>query len=54
MNYKTLTTKGTIKTLDQFIENIASKSSISGKPYQVKLDDGTIVNTTDWYKTLEY
>ncbi len=38
-----------IKTLDDFIENIASKSSMSGSPYQVKMPDGSMINAKDWY-----
>ncbi len=39
-----------IQTVDQFIVNIASKSSSSNQPYQVKLKDGTIVNAEDWFR----
>ena len=39
-----------IMTLDDFITQLASKSSMSGKPYQVKRNDGSIVNAADWYK----
>jgi hypothetical protein len=38
-----------IKTLDDFIENLASKSSMSGSPYQVKMPDGSLMNAKDWY-----
>jgi hypothetical protein len=37
--------KKRIKTADQFIEYIASKSSISDKPYKIKLADGSIVSS---------
>jgi len=37
--------KKRISTADQFIEYIASKSSISNKPYQIKLADGSIVTS---------
>jgi hypothetical protein len=33
-----------IKTAKDFIEHIASKSSMSGKPYQLKLKNGRTVN----------
>jgi Family of unknown function (DUF5329) len=39
-----------IQTVDQFIENIASRSSSSNQPYQVKLKDGAIVNAEDWFR----
>jgi Family of unknown function (DUF5329) len=38
-----------IKTLNDFIENIASKSSMSGSPYQVRMPDGSLINAKDWY-----
>lgn len=43
---------GVNMTLQEFIENVASKSSLSGKPYQVKLSDGSIINAKEWYSTL--
>jgi hypothetical protein len=33
-----------IKTADIFIEKLASTSSVSGKPYQIRLKNGQIVN----------
>lgn len=38
-----------IKTLDEFIKNIASKSSMSGTPYQIKLKSGEIISAEEWY-----
>lgn len=38
-----------IKTYDDFITYIASRSSISGQPYQVKLKDGSLVLAKTWY-----
>ena len=35
-------------TAKMFIDHIASKSSLSGKPYQIKFDDGNVVNSGDW------
>lgn len=37
-------------TAVMFIEKIASKSSMSGKPYQIKLKTGKLVNSGDWLK----
>ena len=37
--------KKRISTADQFIEYIASKSSVSNKPYQIKMSDGSIVTS---------
>jgi hypothetical protein len=34
---------GEIKTADDFIDKIASKSSLSGEPYRVRLADGKVV-----------
>ena len=36
------------KTAENFIENLASKSSWSGKPYKVKLSNGNLINAKDW------
>ncbi|MCQ8883716.1 DUF5329 domain-containing protein [Pseudoalteromonas shioyasakiensis] len=35
-------------TADKFIENLASKSSWSGKPYKVRLSNGSLLNAKDW------
>jgi len=35
-------------TAKMFIEKIASKSSLSGKPYQIRFKSGKIVNTGEW------
>ncbi len=35
-------------TAEMFIEKIASKSSFSGKPYQIRFKSGGIVNTGKW------
>lgn len=35
-------------TAVMFIEKIASKSSISGKPYLIRLEDGTTIPAADW------
>jgi hypothetical protein len=37
-------------TAELFIETIASKSSISGKPYQIKFDTGQTVEARDWLR----
>jgi hypothetical protein len=36
-----------IKTAKEFIDQIASKSSVSGKPYQMKYKNGSIINVRD-------
>ena len=37
-----------VQTLEQFIEHIASRSSLTGEPYQVKLPDGTTLEAREW------
>lgn len=37
-------------TAEMFIEKIASKSSISGQPYQIKFKTGETVNAGDWLR----
>ena len=37
-------------TAELFIERIASKSSISGKPYQIKFNNGHTINAGDWLR----
>ncbi len=41
---------GRTLTAEQFIENIASKSSMSGKPYLVRLADGKEIPSADWFR----
>jgi Family of unknown function (DUF5329) len=41
---------GEITTADDFIDKIASKSSLSGEPYRVRLVDGEEVNAGDYLK----
>lgn len=36
-------------TVDQFIERVASGSSISGQPYKIKLANGEILLAKDYY-----
>lgn len=42
--------KDKITTADDFITYIASKSSMSGEPYLIKLKDGKIVASESWLK----
>lgn len=37
-------------TAELFIEKIASKSSVSGKPYQIKFKTGQTVDAGDWLR----
>ena len=36
-----------IKTAEDFIDHIASKSYVSGEPYQMKFSNGSVINTRD-------
>lgn len=38
-----------VKTAEDFIDGIASKSSISKKPYQIRKADGTLVTTSAFF-----
>lgn len=40
-----------VKTTDDFINGIANKSFLSGKPYMVKFADGRTQPTGDWLRT---
>ena len=39
-----------IKTPEQFIDKVASKSSTTGKPYLIRLEDGSTVEAADWLR----
>lgn len=43
--------KGTVKNTEQFIELAASKSSSSGKPYQVKCGNAAAAPSSHWLNT---
>ena len=40
--------KKKIKTPEDFIEKSATKSMMSGKKYQIRLKDGTVMTSQDW------
>lgn len=40
--------KGDIRTPEDFIRLCASKSTMTGRPYQVKLPDGRLLRTDQW------
>lgn len=42
---------GRVKTAEDFIEGIATKSSFSGKPYLVKFSDGRTEAAGPWLRT---
>jgi len=39
-----------VKTLDEFIDKVASRSWVSGQPYRVKLPDGTELEAAVWLR----
>lgn len=39
-----------VKTFDEFVDHLATKSSMSGKPYMVKLENGTLVPSALWLR----
>ena len=39
-----------VKTFDDFVDGLATKSSMSGKPYQVKLEDGSVEPLAKWLR----
>jgi hypothetical protein len=41
-----------IKTAENFIDGIAAKSSTSGKTYQIRKPDGTLVTTSAYFYAL--
>lgn len=41
-----------IKTANDFIDTLASKSSSSGKPYQIRKKDGSTIPSQEWFREL--
>ena len=39
-----------VKTADEFIADVASKSSHTGESYKIKKKDGTLVDSSTWLK----
>ena len=39
-----------VSTVDAFIDKVASRSSLSGKPYLVKTPDGRTIKASDWLR----
>lgn len=46
--YEHFRKKGKIKSPEDFIKHAGTQSLISGKPYKIRLPDGTEVNSSDW------
>ena len=47
--YRYLMKKGQINTAEQFIDRVASRSSMSGQPYLVRCGDSRPINSSDWF-----
>lgn len=47
--YQYLLKKGLVSTTESFIERAASKSSMSGRAYQVRCGGGDPVESKDWF-----
>ncbi len=41
---------GRVTTAEQFIRHCATRSSLSGRPYLVRLADGSTVHAADWLR----
>jgi len=37
-------------TVDEFIDRLASRSMISDRPYQIRLPDGTVMESSAWFR----
>jgi hypothetical protein len=48
--YRVATTWGSIDTTEQFIDGIATKSSMSGQPYMVRCNGGPVVASRQWLR----
>jgi hypothetical protein len=48
--YEMFAASGRIDTAEDFIEKAATKSSLSGRPYQVRCSGGEVVTTTQWLR----
>mgnify|MGYP003385234391 CR=1 FL=1 len=47
--YEYLLSRNQLKTTESFIEKAATKSSISGKPYEVKCEGQSVVLNSVWF-----
>jgi hypothetical protein len=45
---KHLEDRGTVESAEQFIELVASRSTVTGRPYTVKCGSGSPVKSRDW------
>ena len=50
LRYKLARSGGRVKTAEDFIAGIATKSSLTGRAYQIKLTDGSLRPTGPWLR----
>lgn len=48
--YEHFAGKGDIVTVEDFIDLAGTKSLMSGRPYTVRLPDGSVIPTADWLR----
>jgi hypothetical protein len=46
--YRSLLDRGSVDTTEDFIDRVATASSLSGKPYQVKCEGREMVSSAEW------
>jgi hypothetical protein len=51
LKYEYLTAHGGLTTAERFIERVATKSSLSGRPYLLRCGDGKIVTSESWLRS---
>jgi hypothetical protein len=49
MKYRYLLKEDQVGTAEDFIERAAAKSTVSGRPYQVRCDHNTPVTAAEWF-----
>ena len=49
MKYDSLVSKGSITKAEDFIDKAASKSSLSGRNYQIRCQDGKTISSAPWF-----
>jgi hypothetical protein len=50
--YEYLAARGLINSAEDFIEQAATKSSLSGKAYEIKCGDAPVVTTNQWLRAV--
>lgn len=48
--YQWLVQRGEISTAEDFIEKVATKSSLSGQPYKLRCSGGPVMTANDWMR----